>query len=649
MKIRELRIGHFGKFHNMTVRLDDGLNLIYGGNESGKSTLHAFIGAMLFGLDRSRGRAGRDDPYMRYSPWDTPGAYQGSMDFEHEGHEYRITRVFYQKEKSCVLTDLDMGRKIPLADDSITSLFPKLTRTAYYNTVSMGQTELRCSGDFGAEVRNHIANLAMTGGCKLNVEGAIESLEARKKALAGELKNTASEALKAREAELLAKEKEADVLIRRRNENLESAKPLRDEIERLKSGIPDTAGLRAEWEHARAGEERAREALAAAERVLREREAAGEAETERKREHEKELAGKRAAKRKKLAGVGLGLLAAGGLLCVAGNGRYAALIGAGVVLLMASLVVLLAAFFAGREVPAEDGDITEDDTDDPESGSINVTEDDGSESVSEDGAGQELADAAPAGSGYVNTADAAPEAEYERAREACRAAGERVTAAADRLEAALAERERINGRIPELDESADAFESTADRCEWELENLGDIGDELDNCRHAMAEVRQKEESLSRELEAASLAADAVREISEGLRDSFSSSFNELLSEEICLTTDGRYSAGRVDEDLNIEVMSGLDYVPVSALSTGTMQQLYLALRFASARLFFGDEKVPVLLDESFAYSDPQRMRSALSAIADREGQQVIMFTCRPDEKEILDELGAAYNLIELAG
>ncbi|MBR5733808.1 MAG: AAA family ATPase, partial [Lachnospiraceae bacterium] len=39
MKIRELRIGHFGKLHNMTVRLDDGLNLIYGDNESGKSTL----------------------------------------------------------------------------------------------------------------------------------------------------------------------------------------------------------------------------------------------------------------------------------------------------------------------------------------------------------------------------------------------------------------------------------------------------------------------------------------------------------------------------------------------------------------------------------------------------------------------------------
>ena len=44
----------------------------------------------------------------------------------------------------------------------------------------------------------------------------------------------------------------------------------------------------------------------------------------------------------------MGLLAAGGLLCVAGNGRSALLIGAGVVLLMVSLIVLFAAYMAGK-------------------------------------------------------------------------------------------------------------------------------------------------------------------------------------------------------------------------------------------------------------------------------------------------------------
>ena len=591
MKIRELRIGHFGKLHNTTVRLDDGLNLIYGGNESGKSTLHAFIRAMLFGLDRGRGRAGRDDPYMRYLPWDTPGAYQGSMDFEHEGKEYRITRVFYQKEKSCVLTDLETGRKIPLADDSITSLIPQLTKTAYYNTVSMGQMSLRCSEDFAGEVRNHITNLATTGGCKVNVEGALAELETRRKALAGELKRLDTEAIRNRQNELLEKEKEASELAEKRKANLEQAKPLREEIERLKSELPETGGLRAEWEQARAEADAALDALLKAEKKELE-ENTGSGEDGREKEQEK----LRAVKRKKLAGTGMGLLAAGGLLCVAGNGRSALLIGAGVVLLMVSLIVLFAAYMAGKP--------------------------DGSE-------GNALMDC-------------------DSARENYRLAGERLSQAAGRLEAAMAAQERINGEILGLDERADAFESAADRQEWELENIGDIGNEANACRHELEEARQRETVLNREMEALALVAGTIREISEGLRDSFSASFNELLSEEICLATDGRYSAGRVDQDLGIEVMSGLDYAPAESLSAGTMQQLFAALRFASSRLFFGDMKIPVLLDECFAYSDEQRMRSALSALADREGQQTVLFTCRKDEKAILDELGAAYNYISLS-
>ncbi|MBO4504942.1 MAG: AAA family ATPase, partial [Lachnospiraceae bacterium] len=594
------------------------LNLIYGGNESGKSTLHAFIGAMLFGLDRNRGRAGRDDLYVRYQPWDTPGAYQGSMDFEHEGREYRITRVFYQKEKSCVLTDLETGRKIPLADDSITSLIPQLTKTAYYNTVSMGQLNLRCSEDFAGEVRNHIANLAMTGGCRLNVEGALDELYSRKKALGGELKKLDIEAIKAKERELLEKEKDAAALLERRDASIEQAKPVREEIERLKSRIPETAALKAEWEQARAEADAALATMLEAEKKENER--------HRRAEQDEEEAKLRAEKRKKLAGIGMGLLAVGGLLCVAGNGRSAILIGVGVVLLMISIVVLFSSYMAGKQVPetvegeAEKGDAGQGLDDDPED----------------------------IGQG-PDEIEEIPMTDCEQARKAYNLAGERVSEAAQRLEEAMAERERINGEILRLDETADGYEAAADRLEWEIENLGDIGNALNVCKHELMDAGQKESEIQKEIEAVTLAADTIREISEGLRDSFSASFNELLSEEICLATDGRYSAGRVNQNLEIEVMSGLDYVPAESLSTGTIQQLFAALRFASARLFFGDVKIPILLDECFAYSDEQRMRSALSALADREGQQILLFTCRKDEKAILDELGAAYSYTDLGG
>ena len=59
MKIKELRLKNFGKFTNKEIHFSDGMNVIYGENESGKSTLYTFIRAMLFGLERGRGRAER--------------------------------------------------------------------------------------------------------------------------------------------------------------------------------------------------------------------------------------------------------------------------------------------------------------------------------------------------------------------------------------------------------------------------------------------------------------------------------------------------------------------------------------------------------------------------------------------------------------
>ena len=57
MKITELILKNFGKFTNKQILLSDGINIIYGENESGKTTLHTFLKGMLFGMERKRGRA----------------------------------------------------------------------------------------------------------------------------------------------------------------------------------------------------------------------------------------------------------------------------------------------------------------------------------------------------------------------------------------------------------------------------------------------------------------------------------------------------------------------------------------------------------------------------------------------------------------
>ena len=52
MKITELILKNFGKFTNKQILLADGINIIYGENESGKTTLHTFLKGMLFGMEQ---------------------------------------------------------------------------------------------------------------------------------------------------------------------------------------------------------------------------------------------------------------------------------------------------------------------------------------------------------------------------------------------------------------------------------------------------------------------------------------------------------------------------------------------------------------------------------------------------------------------
>ena len=63
MRFLDLYISGFGKFHNTSVSFEDGINIVYGKNEAGKSTIHTFIRGMLFGIERQRGRAARTDTY----------------------------------------------------------------------------------------------------------------------------------------------------------------------------------------------------------------------------------------------------------------------------------------------------------------------------------------------------------------------------------------------------------------------------------------------------------------------------------------------------------------------------------------------------------------------------------------------------------
>ena len=56
MQIKEAIIGQFGKLQNRNISFEPGINVIYGENEAGKTTLHDFLLGMFFGMEKGRGR-----------------------------------------------------------------------------------------------------------------------------------------------------------------------------------------------------------------------------------------------------------------------------------------------------------------------------------------------------------------------------------------------------------------------------------------------------------------------------------------------------------------------------------------------------------------------------------------------------------------
>ncbi len=55
MQIDRAAIFRFGKLADRTVDFAPGINIVYGKNEAGKTTLHAFLTAMLFGAGKRPG------------------------------------------------------------------------------------------------------------------------------------------------------------------------------------------------------------------------------------------------------------------------------------------------------------------------------------------------------------------------------------------------------------------------------------------------------------------------------------------------------------------------------------------------------------------------------------------------------------------
>ena len=173
MIIRELYLKNFGKFSETKIELEEGFHIFYGENEFGKSTLHAFIRSMLFGLTKGRGRAAKNDLFTKYEPWDQPSYYAGEMTFESGDRTFIISRRFDRYGKSASLVCQTDGEILSVEQGDMDMLLDGMSEAAFENTISIGQTKAETSANLGAELRNYAANYYCSGNSEMDVERAL--------------------------------------------------------------------------------------------------------------------------------------------------------------------------------------------------------------------------------------------------------------------------------------------------------------------------------------------------------------------------------------------------------------------------------------------------------------------------------------------
>lgn len=616
MKLLELHIDGFGKFHNRTISFEDGINIIYGKNEAGKSTLHTFIRGMLFGIERGRGRAAKNDLYSKFEPWSNSGTYEGWLRLEKDGVIYRIERRFRKDNKSLKVINETRGREEEATPAFMNELLGGLNETTYNNTISIGQLKSATEEGMVSELRNYIANMNTTGNISLNISKASTFLRLQKRALEANLIPDASREYTALLAEI--RNVETEIAAPEFENQLASYQNMRNQV---KSIIDNTQSERTVLE----------DQIQDAKRILTKNQftdqTSVDAYSQKAEEYYNNYRDFDAKGKKKSRKVFSALALLMAVACIAGAvylrltypSDYITVVGG---LGISALVFLLIQMLTRKGIKR---DLTK----------------------AEDNKGLLLEmlkkHLYSEGTSEITVSDEAMSAFGKRMAEftsLCEMVRQSESASKKLMEDINSLREKQNN----CSEMIEKQQRTQWELEKKLEHLNNCKTQITNLKRVLAE----NDRIREEISAIELAQETLTELSSSIRDSFGLYLNKEASDLVGGITGGIYDSLSIDENLNVFLNTKHKLVPIEQVSSGTMDQVYLALRLAAAKLLQGDgEPFPLIFDDSFTQYDEERLRTALKWMAEAYGGQMLIFTCHKREEQILQTHQIDFHYIEI--
>ena len=173
-------------------------------------------------------------------------------------------------------------------------------------------------------------------------------------------------------------------------------------------------------------------------------------------------------------------------------------------------------------------------------------------------------------------------------------------------------------------------------------------DKLAGLEEELEDLKEQEQELELKRDCIELAKEVIESSYQKMKSEVSPKFAEKISKQMQVVSNGKYRNIKLNDNTGfmVEIENG-DYIPAEQLSVGTIDQLYLSLRLSSIE-DITEEKMPILLDETFVYFDEERLENMLQYLhSNYPDRQILIFTCSRREKEVLDKLKISYNLVEM--
>ena len=626
MKIENLKINGFGKLENKEIEFSEGINVIIGKNEAGKSTLLKFITSMFYGT--SRNKNGKIIPdFEKYKPWNTDD-YSGRISYKLDnGEKYEVYREFKKKAPTIYNENKDdISKKYQIDKNKESSFFIEQTGISeenFFSTSVSEQENVKLSNNMKNAVIQKLSNILTTGTENTSYKKAIEKLNKSQLEEVGSQRSVGRPINQVEEEiEKLENEKKEIEQYKNRKYQVEEQKQnLKTDLEDNNAIIDLLRRQKTNLEKNQLEEEKTK--------ILRN---FLQENLQNQKRLEEKIQNIDEGRKENLKPNKLGyILAILAIIII----TIISIVLKKYIMILLNIIPIISIIIYG------------------------IINDKRKNKIKQNGKklyGQKILleeEINRLKNEYKQKEEEIKEKEQKIINNQNINEQEIISEFKNKLDKETIEDilstkyERIVEFIDEKERENAEYKVTEKRIEIDneniikkLENLVEMDEKLEKLyekKDELIELNNMYEIVKKEIE------NSYQEMKENITPEFIEELKNILSK----VTNEKYKNIYLDSENNllIETENG-KYMPIELLSAGTIDLIYLALRL-SATKEISKENLPIILDESFAYYDKERMTQILKYLETLKQYQVLILTCSEREIQILKQEKIPHNIIEI--